>query len=199
VVEPLDSGARIVWGTHGRRRGVPRRVLRIRALGADPAELRFSGAPLPVTNRQGELLVVLALAPAGLTAHALAEGLFGPGAKPVTARAEVARIRRVVGELIGAQPYRLAADIDADFLRVERHLSRHRIAAAVDEYAGPLLPGSRAPAIVARRAALDKALRRAVADDPELRRRWQRKLRARRCNPSQPRVVSRRPARPLGC
>jgi hypothetical protein len=181
VVEPLGGGARIVWGPHGRQRGVPRRVLSIHALGVDVAVLRLGGVPLPVTPRQSELLVVLAMSPAGLTAHALAEGLRGPGAKPVTARAEVARVRRVASELIGAQPYRLAADVDADFLKVERHLSRNRAAAAVDAYAGPLLPRSRAPAIVARRAALENAVRRA------------------RCNPSQPLGVSRRPARPLGC
>ena len=88
-----------------------------------------------------------------MSAQALAGCLYGPGAKAVTVRAEVARVRRVAGELIGAQPYRLAADVRADFLDVERLLSRRRVAAAVERYAGPLLPRSRAPAIVARRAA----------------------------------------------
>jgi len=100
-------------------------------------------------------------------------------AKAVTVRAEVARVRRVSGELIAAQPYRLAADVRADFLDVERLVARRRVAAAVERYAGPLLPRSRAPAIVARRAALESALRDAVcgAGDVALRRRWERKRR----------------------
>ena len=132
------------------------------------------------------------MTPAGLSAQALARCLYGPGAKAVTVRAEVARVRRVAGELIDAQPYRLAADVRADFLDVERLLSRRRVAAAVARYAGPLLPRSRAPAIVARRAALEGALRDAVVDagDVALRRRWERKRRrtATPCNP--PRIRS---------
>jgi hypothetical protein len=139
------------------------------------------------------------MTPGGLSARDLARQLYGPAAKAVTARAEVARVRRVVGELLGAQPYRLAADVRADFLEVERLLSRHRTAAAVDRYAGPLLPDSRAPAIVARRAAIDAAMRAALgeAGDAALRRRWERKRGV--CNPLQPPVDSRRRARRLGC
>jgi hypothetical protein len=175
VLEPVADGAVIVWG--GRERRVPRRRLSIHALGADAPRLELAGASLPVTSRQAELLIVLAMAPAGLSAQALAGSLYGPGAKAVTARAEVARVRRVAGELVGAQPYRLAADVRADFLDVERLLARRRVSAAVARYAGPLLPRSRAPAIVARRAAIEGALREAVADagDVALRRRWERK------------------------
>ena len=131
VLEPVADGALIVWGVRGRERRVPRHVLSIRALGAEAPGLRLAGASLPVTSRQAELLIVLAMTPAGLSAQALARCLYGPGAKAVTVRAEVARVRRVAGELIGAQPYRLAADVRADFLDVERLLSRRRVAAAV--------------------------------------------------------------------
>jgi hypothetical protein len=162
VVEPLADGARILWRTRTHERRVPRRVLSIRALGADTAALRLAGVALPLTGRQAELLVVLAISPAGLSARELAEGLYGPSAKAVTVRAEVARVRRVSRELVSAQPYRLAADVRADFLDVERLLARRRVAAAVERYRGPLLPRSRAPAIVARRAALETAVKHAV-------------------------------------
>ena len=202
VLEPVADGARIVWGVRGRERRIPRRLLSIRALGAEAPALRLAGASLPVTSRQAELLIVLAMTPAGLSAKALAGCLYGPGAKAVTVRAEVARVRRLAGELLGAQPYRLAADVRADFLDVERLLSRRRVAAAVERYAGPLLPRSCAPAIVARRAALERALRDAVCDagDVALRRRWERKRRRTPdCNPLQPASDPRRSERTLKC
>src|SRR5262249_60450400 len=115
--------------------------------------LRLAGRPLPVSERQAELLTVLALHPGGLTAKELARCLYGGAANPVTVRAEVARLRRVVGDLVAAQPYRLTAQVRADFLDVEQLLERGRARAALDRYAGPLLPRSRAPCIVARREA----------------------------------------------
>jgi hypothetical protein len=180
VLEPVADGARIAWGVVPRRATrIPRSRLSIRALGADSPELRLAGLELSLSARQSELLVILAMTPRGLSAAALAASLYGPSAKAVTARAEVARLRRVVGELVGAQPYRLAADVHADFLELERTLARRRVGAAVERYEGPLLPRSRAPAIVARRAAIEASLAAAVrsADDPTLRRRWERRRR----------------------
>jgi hypothetical protein len=176
AIEPAGDGARIVWGVRRHARPIPLRVLTIRALGPDPPVLALGGAALPLTLRQAELLVVLAMHPAGLSARALAQSLYGPPAKPVTARAEVARVRRIVGELVAAQPYRLAAEVHADFADLERLLERGRVALAVDRYPGPLLPGSRAPAIAARRAALEAAFHDAVraSADASLARRWER-------------------------
>jgi GAF domain len=200
ALEPLADGARIVWGVRARERRVPRRALTIRALGAETPALQLGGVRLSVTARQAELLVVLAMNPAGLSAEALARSLYGPRAKAVSARAEVARVRRVVGEIVGAHPYRLAADVRADFLELEELLARRRINAALEKYAGPLLPRSRAPAIVARRADLDAALQDAVGDagDAALRRRWERRARS-DCNPVQRAPDSRRAARALEC
>ena len=161
LVEPAGDDAWIVWVMHARERRAPRHVLFIRALAAASPALRLAGRPLPLSERQAELLTVLALHPAGLSARALARCLYGGAAKPVTVRAEVARLRRVVGDLLDAQPYRLTAEIRADFLDVERLLERGRVRAALDRYAGPLLPRSHAPCIVARREALDAAVARA--------------------------------------
>jgi hypothetical protein len=161
ALELVAERARIVWAVRGRQRRPRRHVLAIRALGEESPSLLVAGLRPPVTARQAELLVVLAMFPAGLSARALARFLYGPAAKAVSARAEVARCRRVVGDLIGAQPYRLTGEVRADFLDVERLLSRGRVAAAVERYAGPLLPRSRAPAIVARRAAIEAAIREA--------------------------------------
>jgi GAF domain-containing protein len=159
IVEPLGDGARVVWGVRGRERRAPRRVLRIRALGDEPPTVRLDGRPLALAARQVEVLVVLALE-GGLRADELARAIHGSDAKTVTARAEVARLRRVAPDLVRAQPYRIAADVRADFLDAERLLDRGESRAAARLYRGPLLPASTAPGIVAARARIEAAMQR---------------------------------------
>ena len=171
VVEPIGDGASIVWRMPASCRRVPRRVVRIRALGGAPPTVVVDRRRLALSPRHAELLVILALRPGGLSAGALARALHGPGAKAVTVRAELARLRRSVGDVVAAQPYRLAADVRADFFAVEHALRRGALDAAVALYAGPLLPSSRAPAIVAARAHLQAALDGALCrrGEPRLR------------------------------
>lgn len=163
MLEPAPDGAWIVWSVRPRERRAPRHVLAIRGLAVGRPELKLAGRPLAVSERHAELLTVLALHPEGLSARDLGRCLFGRTANPVTVRAEVVRLRRVVGELVEAQPYRLHADIRADFLDVEHLLERGRVTAAIDRYAGPLLPRSRAPCVIARREALAAAVAQATA------------------------------------
>jgi hypothetical protein len=162
MLERAPDGAWMVWSVRPGERRAPRHVLAISALAAARPSLKLAGRPLAVSKRQAELLTVLALHPAGLSAVDLGRCMYGDSANPVTVRAEIARLRRTVGELVDAQPYRLNAEIRADFLDVEHLLERGRVGAALDRYAGPLLPGSRAPCIVARR----EALAAAVANPP---------------------------------
>jgi hypothetical protein len=62
-----------------------------------------------LTPRHAEILRLLATAgPTGLTAADLSTRVFGDGAHVVTVRAEVSRLRRVVGALVATSPYRLA-------------------------------------------------------------------------------------------
>jgi DNA-binding response OmpR family regulator len=66
-----------------------------------------------LTPRHAEVLRHLAAAgPAGLTAAALSTRLFGDDAHLVTVRAEVSRLRRVVGALLATNPYRLADGVE---------------------------------------------------------------------------------------
>jgi hypothetical protein len=174
VVEPAADGAWIVWAMHARERHAPRHVLFIRALAAARPALRLAGRPLNLSERRAELLTVLALHPAGLSARSLARCLYRGAAKPVTVRAEIARLRHVVGDLVDARPYRLTAEVRADFLDVERLLEHGHVAAALDRYTGPLLPRSRAPCIVARREELDAAVSRARVATPRNPRRFRR-------------------------
>ena len=61
-----------------------------------------------LTRRHAEVLVLLHRAgPAGLGPAALSTALFGDEEHLVTVRAEVSRLRRVVGGIVGTSPYRL--------------------------------------------------------------------------------------------
>jgi hypothetical protein len=66
-----------------------------------------------LTPRHAEVLRLLAAAgPAGLTAAALSARVFGDPDHLVTVRAEVSRLRRVVGALVATNPYRLAEGVE---------------------------------------------------------------------------------------
>jgi hypothetical protein len=118
----------------------------------------LAGAPLPLTRRAAEVLCLLALSPDGLSADELAARLYGPGGNPISARAEVWRVRKLLGPWLGTKPYRLLARVDADFVEVGRLLAAHRVDEARARYGGELLPGSEAPAVVAARDGLEALL-----------------------------------------
>lgn len=66
-----------------------------------------------LTPRHAQVMRLLARAgAAGITASQLSTAVWGDDAHLVTARAEVSRLRRVVGALIATNPYRLAAGVE---------------------------------------------------------------------------------------
>jgi hypothetical protein len=82
-------------------------------LTAGPPVLRLrSGAEpwvTPLTRRHADVLVLLRLAGrTGMTAPRLSAALYGDEEHCVTVRAEVSRLRKVVGGLVTTNPYRLA-------------------------------------------------------------------------------------------
>ena len=95
-------------------------------------------------------------------AERLALELYGEFGKPVTARAELSRLRRALPGAIVANPYRLAIELRDDRAEVEELLAAGRLAEALDRYPGPLLPGSEAPLVVEARQRLDDGLREAI-------------------------------------
>ena len=71
--------------------------------------------------------------------------------RAVTVRAELSRLRRLVGaDLVGSRPYRLRGRIDTDLDRVRRLLARGAVGSALERYPGAVLPGSHAPGVAAR-------------------------------------------------
>lgn len=92
---------------------------------AEPTHLRLASGPectvtvlypdrhdtVPVTPRQRDLLLALAEAPAGLSAGDLAARVYGSAARDVTARAEISRLRRRLGDVLATRPYRLTVPL----------------------------------------------------------------------------------------
>ena len=112
--------------------------------------------------RQAEILALLALHPDGLTCEQLTLELYGEQGNPVSTRAQMSKLRRLLGPLLAARPYRLLGDVHSDFRHVERLLLDGDVAGALRAYRAPLLVESDAPRIVQARSELEGALRRAA-------------------------------------
>lgn len=135
--------------------------LGLRTLGT--SEVVLDGVPILLSPRQVELLVVLSLAPEGLTLEQLHEEVHRERpVSPTTTKAELSHLRRQVGPVIASRPYRLASPVWADHLEVQRALEAGRVDDALHLYRGPMLPRSTAPAVEEQRHALEVALREAV-------------------------------------
>ncbi len=134
------------------------------ALGRDEALLVAGGRKLRLSRRHSEIVVLLARHPEGLTGDELLVALYEDEAvSPVTLRAELSRLRRLLGpDLLASRPYRLTAPVDADFDTVARRLGSGAVAAAMTVYAGPLLPGSQSPVVARLRRRLADQLRAAL-------------------------------------
>ena len=168
--EPLEGGGHLLWGVTGRERAAPTRTaLRLELLGRHALAARVgSGPAIPLGLRQAEILALLALNPAGLTCEQLTLELYGEAGNPISTRAQISRLRRLLGPALAGRPYRLVADVTADFLAVERLLASGDVAGALRAHPAPLLVESDAPRIVQARNELEGALRRAaVAGGPE--------------------------------
>ncbi|GGP32184.1 GAF domain-containing protein [Streptomyces melanogenes] len=153
-------------------------TIELSALGRDEALLVAAGRKVRLSRRHSELLVLLARHPEGLTGDQVLVDLYeDESVTPVTVRAELSRLRRLLGpDLLSSRPYRLALPVDTDFDMVARRLGSGAVAAAMGAYAGPLLPTSQAPAIVRIRARLAAQLRAALIErgDPGLLADWAR-------------------------
>ncbi|WP_282072272.1 GAF domain-containing protein [Janibacter hoylei] len=94
-----------------------------------------------LTPRHAELLLaIIGAGDGGLGAAALADEVFADPARVVTVRAELSRLRRVLGGLLLTRPYRIAPTVSVEV----------RLPAT----GAALLPGASAPVVVRARARL---------------------------------------------
>lgn len=161
VIEQLDEGYLLRIPGAVRRRT----SLRLRLLGSRQPVAVVGGREIPLTLRRAEVLALLLLQPSGLTAEQLMLQLYGDEGNPTTVRAEMHRLRNLLGAgVLDTKPYRILANVTGDVTDVQALIRRGELAAALDLYAGPLLTRSDAPALRAERDELDATLRRAVLD-----------------------------------
>ncbi|WOP18792.1 helix-turn-helix domain-containing protein [Raineyella sp. LH-20] len=146
--------------------GLDTDALRLDALGRTEALLsRATGRSVRLGQRHSEILVVLATHPGGLTGTELADLVYPHPVSPATVRAEVNRLRALLGpEVLESRPYRLRAPLGGDWCTVRSLLTVGDVDGAVRAYRGRLLPRSTSPAVEALADDLEWSLRTAVLD-----------------------------------
>ncbi|MDV3127470.1 GAF domain-containing protein [Mycobacterium sp. 21AC1] len=146
----------------------PDGVARLSVLGSDRPRWHVAdvdGQPRSsfLTGRHADILVLLIRHPEGLSADHLAMLLDDKDLDVVTIRAEMSRLRRVIGsDYIASRPYRLLTPVGSDLGDVFDALQSGDVAAALAAYTGALLPQSVSPAIARLRTELTASLRGAV-------------------------------------
>lgn len=139
-------------------------------LGCHGAVLTHGSTTSRLSLRHSELVLMIALAPDGLTSAEVAVGLSEDEQAEVTIRAEISRLRGVLGPLeLMSRPYRLRRPVQTDVAQVREHLAAGRLRSVVAAYRGPVLPASTAPAIEQLRHTLHMQVRSALlaCDDPD--------------------------------
>jgi hypothetical protein len=148
-------------------------AIRLELFGRRP-HLHRAGGAIALTPRHAEILGTLMLAEGGLTVEELTLEVYGERGKAVTLRAEMSRLRRTFTGLLQARPYAFTLPVTSDLAQAEKLLSAGRLADALQLADRGLLPGSRAPRIVAARRSFEQRLRDAIlaSRDAALLERW---------------------------
>ena len=134
--------------------------LGITALGRNESTLAGFGRRAVLSRRHSEIVVLLSCHPEGLSGDRLGLDLYGEELNPVTLRAELSRLRGLLGpQLLASRPYRLLVPVDADYMTVTRLLEADALRDALAAYRGPLLPDSQAPGVERLRQQLEQHVR----------------------------------------
>jgi transcriptional regulator of acetoin/glycerol metabolism len=148
---------------------------RLEVMGRDEGILTVGSQQRRLSRRHSEILTLLIQRPNGLTGEQLGIELYGDEVNPITLRAEMVRLRRLLtSEMLESRPYRLRSAMTADFTDVMRLLDEGSVAAALHRYRGPLLPLSQAPGIERTRRRVEQQARAGLiaAADPALLQQW---------------------------
>jgi hypothetical protein len=168
--EPLGYEEAYIVTPVQRAQSAPRRsLLRLSLLDRDRGRVDVDGKLIELSRRHTEILALLASHHNGMTTEELAADLYGDAGQPGAVRVQVHRLRKLIGDAIETDPYRLSTNVESDVARVHGLLARGSVREAAQRYEGPLLPRSEAPGVVREREALNSWLRQAVmtADDDD--------------------------------
>jgi hypothetical protein len=148
---------------------------RLTVLGAERPRWHTELDTSTLTGRHADILVLLGRHPEGLSADHLAMLLDDKDLDVVTIRAEMSRLRRVIGaDYIDSRPYRLLKPIASDYDNVSDALHAGDVDRVLTHYTGELLPQSVSPGIARLRRELSASVRGAVlaSGNLALLRRW---------------------------
>jgi hypothetical protein len=151
--------------------------LRISALGRGECVVSIGTRQFRLSPRHSEIMVILAACPAGLTGDELAYMLYPDDVTSSTPRAELVRLRALLGgQVLASRPYRLACEVASDWAAVSAQLAAGNLSEALRLYTGPLLPHSEAPGVAELRGDIERAFRSAIlaAGQPEFLISWTR-------------------------
>jgi hypothetical protein len=140
-------------------------------LGKTRAVLTSGGRTVQLSLRHSELLLLLAEHPEGLSSEQIDVALHDHDGALVTVRAEMSRLRPLLGGLsLLSRPYRLTGPLETDLANVRRRLADGECRRALEAYRGSVLPASEAPWVRRLRAELHGGLRAALLHqaDPDL-------------------------------
>lgn len=139
-------------------------------LGGHGATLRHGMTTTRLSLRHSEILLLLGESSDGMTSSELSIALNDDEQAQVTVRAELSRLRSVIGPIkLASRPYRLETAVDTDVAGVRADLADGRLRRAVARYRGPVLPASTAPAVEQLRDELHMHVRSRllVSDDAD--------------------------------
>jgi hypothetical protein len=149
----------------------------INGLGRSQCVVSIGTRAFRLSPRHSEIMIILAACPGGLTGDELAYMLYPADGASCTPRAELVRMRALLGErVLASRPYRLICDVKSDWTAVAAQLAAGNLAEALRLYRGPLLPRSESPGVMELRADLDRSLRAAILAEnrPEFLLSWTR-------------------------
>jgi GAF domain len=140
--------------------------LHLQALGRPDIVLSKVGRSFRLSPRHSEIVAVLAAHPGGLSGEELAVMLYPGDVSPATLRAEMVRLRSLLGsDVLASRPYRLCCEVTSDWAAVAAKLAAGDVASALRLYRGPLLLHSQAPEVARLRQELHDWLRALVLAD----------------------------------
>jgi hypothetical protein len=145
---------------HGRPAAGP--MITLSLLGRDRAEAEIAGERHQLRLRHSEILTLLCARPAGMTSEELSIEIYGDPAGAPAIRVEISRLRKLLGDCIEPEHYRLSGVVGSDVARVCALLHRGDVREAAARYPGALLTGSDAPGVVREREALEQWLRQSI-------------------------------------
>jgi len=139
----------------------PAAKLEINALGVP--KVSYLGKNLLLSQRQIEILCLLALNPEGQSLNELHANLYGD--QPIcksTLKAEISHLRKILGGSIGSRPYRLTVDTWCDFIDFWNLRRKKKSEEVISLYRGSFLPKTNSPVLEEWQRCIDVAMGQAT-------------------------------------